>query len=339
MTNSTNKSGSFYLRETGEIRDVYQIFLLVECPVHVINIILLLMAPNLIFSSKTLVNLNLKMTIASYFLAGVLMSISRLAWLICDLFWVPIDQMEILMYSRFVFQTSIAAHLFVLSAERAIATCRSKQYEQNSCYPVIILCCILTYPYSLLQLYSKYNFEKGREINVVLYLGAAVVSFLILMIVYRVNKKKVKERRFKGPISEAYQVRENIRTSRLLLKIFIIFSFFVGLSTYFLLRFSASLTDPKQKWVTITNGFLYDMLISTGTTTTTIVFLHFLIPDETQKKWSHILHLSCYNHNVTPESKRLRFKSIHGVDVDVGNGTAEEEARVYFSQLSQAWKL
>ncbi|PIC26563.1 hypothetical protein B9Z55_019104 [Caenorhabditis nigoni] len=179
----------------------------------------------------------------------------------------------------------------------------------------------LQYPYSLLQLYSKYNFEKGREINVVLYLGAAVISFLILMIVYRVNKKKVKERRFKGPISEAYQVRENIRTSRLLLKIFIIFSVFVGLSTFFLLRFSASLTDPKQKWVTITNGFLYDMLISTGTTTTTIVFLHFLIPDETQKKWSHILHLPCYNRNVTPESKRLRFKSIHGVDVDVGNGT------------------
>ncbi|PIC26564.1 hypothetical protein B9Z55_019104 [Caenorhabditis nigoni] len=281
------------------------------------------------------------MTIASYFLAGVLMSISRLAWLICDLFWVPIDQMEILMYSRFVFQTSsnvfpllhhsdltshshpfpVAAHLFVLSAERAIATCRSKRYEQNSCYPVIIFCCIFTYPYSLLQLYSKYNFEKGREINVVLYLGAAVISFLILMIVYRVNKKKVKERRFKGPISEAYQVRENIRTSRLLLKIFIIFSVFVGLSTFFLLRFSASLTDPKQKWVTITNGFLYDMLISTGTTTTTIVFLHFLIPDETQKKWSHILHLPCYNRNVTPESKRLRFKSIHGVDVDVGNGT------------------
>ncbi|CAL2044786.1 unnamed protein product [Caenorhabditis brenneri] len=279
------------------------------------------------------------MTIASYFLAGVLMSISRLSWLISDLFWVPIAQMEIMMYSRFVFQTSIAAHLFVLSAERAIATCRSKRYEQNSCYPVIILCCILTYPYSLVQLYSKYNFQKGREINVIMYLGAAVLSFLILLIVYRVNKKKVKERRFKGPISEAYQVRENIRTSRLLLQIFIMFSLFVGSSTFFLLKFSASLTDPSKKWVTITNGFLYDILVSIGTTCTTLIFLQFLIPDETQKKWLHILRLPCGNRNVTPASKRIRFRSIHGVDVEVGNGTAEEEARVYFSQLSLAWKL
>ncbi|KAF1751555.1 hypothetical protein GCK72_018109 [Caenorhabditis remanei] len=328
--NTSSPMGSFYLRETGEIRDVYEIFLLVECPVHVINIILLLAAPSLIFSSKTLVNLNLKMTIASYFLAGVLMSISRLSWLICDLFWVPISSMEILMYSRFVFQTSIAAHLFVLSAERAIATCRSKRYEQNSCYPVIIFCCILTYPYSLIQLYSKYNFQKGREINVVMYLGAALVSFLILLAVFRVNKKKVKERRFKGPISEAYQVRENIRTSRLLLQIFVIFSVFVGLSTFFLLRFSASLTDPTKKWVTITNGFLYDMLISTGTTCTTLVFLQFLIPDETQKKWSHILHLPCHNRNVRPESKRIRFRSIHGVDVEVGNGTVSSMSHSRF---------
>lgn len=53
------------------------------------------------------------MTIASYFLAGVLMSMSRLAWLICDLFWVPINTMEILMYSRFVFQTSSNALLLL----------------------------------------------------------------------------------------------------------------------------------------------------------------------------------------------------------------------------------
>ncbi|CBG22738.1 Serpentine Receptor, class T [Caenorhabditis elegans] len=331
--------GSFYLRETGEIRDVYKIFLLVECPFHIVNIFLLLICPNFIFSSKTLVNLNLKMTIASYFLAGVLMSMSRLAWLICDLFWVPINTMEILMYSRFVFQTSIAAHLFVFSIERAIATCLSKRYEQNSSYPVIILSCILTYPYSLIQLYSKYNFEKGREINVVMYGGAGIVSLIILLVVYRVNKKKVKERRFKGPISEAYQVRENIRTSRLLIQIFFIFAFFVGTSTFFLLKFSASLTDPSQKWTTIKNGFMYDILICIGTTCTTTVFLQFLIPDDTLKKWRLKFHLSCQQRSVTPEGKRLRFRSIHGIDVEVGNGTAEEEARVYFTQLSQAWKL
>uniref|UniRef100_A0A1I7T5E1 Serpentine receptor class gamma n=1 Tax=Caenorhabditis tropicalis TaxID=1561998 RepID=A0A1I7T5E1_9PELO len=186
-----------------------------------------------------------------------------------------------------------------------------------------------------------------------MYLGAALVSFIvtfpllspkssdfqILLIVFLVNKKKVKERRFKGPISEAYQVRENIRTSRLLLQIFIIFSFFVGFSTYFLLRFSASLTDPSQKWVTIKNGFIYDMLISIGTTITTLVFLQFLIPDEKLKKWLHILRLPCQHQNVTPASKRIRFRSIHGGEVEVGNGTAEEEARVYFTQLSAAWKL
>lgn len=55
-------SGSFYLRETGEIRDVYKIFLLVECPFHIVNIFLLLICPNFIFSSKTLVNLNLKVS-------------------------------------------------------------------------------------------------------------------------------------------------------------------------------------------------------------------------------------------------------------------------------------
>ncbi|EGT60273.1 hypothetical protein CAEBREN_31347 [Caenorhabditis brenneri] len=96
------------------------------------------------------------------------------------------------------------------------------------------------------------------------------------------------------------------------------FSVFVGSSTFFLLKFSASLTDPSKKWVTITNGFLYDILVSIGTTCTTLIFLQFLIPDETQKKWLHILR----------EGRR-----------EDAMNRAEEEARVYFSQLSLAWKL
>ncbi|CAI2353872.1 unnamed protein product [Caenorhabditis sp. 36 PRJEB53466] len=336
---TTVSEGSFYLRETGEIREVYEVLLLSECPFHVLNILMLLVSPFFIFSSKTLANINLKIIILSYTLAGLLMSISRLSWLVCDLFWVPIDTMEVFMYSRFVFQTSISAHLFVFSAERAIATWRSKRYEQNSCFPAIILCCALTYPYALFQLYSKYCFTKGREINVLMIVAFSVFSLLTTTVVLVTNKKKAKHRRWKGPISEAYQVRENIRTSRLLLQVFAIGVFFVGLGCFFLLRFSASLTDPSKNWSTITNGFVYDMLVAVGTSCTTSVFLQFLIPDQLQKKLFPSIRAACNQQIVTPATKkRTKFRSIHGGDVEIGAGTAEEEARVYFSQLSIAWK-
>uniref|UniRef100_A0A8R1HNN6 Uncharacterized protein n=1 Tax=Caenorhabditis japonica TaxID=281687 RepID=A0A8R1HNN6_CAEJA len=284
-------------------------------------------------------NINLKIIIVSYFMAGLSMSIARLCWLICDLLWVPIETMEIFMYLRLVFQTSVSAHLAVFSAERSIATCRSKRYEQNSGAPLILFGCFLTYPYSFFQLYSKYHFANGREINVIMIAVLSLLSFLITTIVLVANKKKVKERRFKGPISEAYQMRENIRTSRLLLQVFITAAIMVGASCYFLLRFSASLKDPTKTWTTIINGFIYDMLVSIGTTCTTFIFLSYLVPGDKKTFLLHILHLSHRRKQVAPSTKRASFRSIHGVDVEIGSKTAEEEARVYFTQLSAAWKV
>lgn len=42
---------------------------------------------------------------------------------------------------------------------------------------------------------------------------------------------------------------------------------------------------------------------------------------KSKTNYFEISDLSCQQRSVTPEGKRLRFRSIHGIDVEVGNGT------------------
>ncbi|CAB3398305.1 unnamed protein product [Caenorhabditis bovis] len=326
------------MRKTGDIRSTYEIFLISECPIHIINLLIILATPRFLFSNRALIHKNLKLLIISYLLGAFCLSTSRLAWLVLELLWTPIEIMEIFMYLRFVFQSSLSAHLFALTAERVTATITSKRYERNSCHIFIIFCCFLTYPFALLLLYSKYHFEKGRELNVAMTAICSLGAFSVMLVVLYINKKRLKERRFMSKISEAYQIRENIRTSRLLLNAFLIGLVFLGLGSFFVLRFSATLNDPNRDWETITNGFLYDILVSTGTTIGSFVFLHYMIPDDTMQRINRALNCPCTstNHGVAPNDKRLSFKNINGINVEVGV-SAEEEARVYFSQLSKSW--
>ncbi|CAI5450908.1 unnamed protein product [Caenorhabditis angaria] len=338
MTTPTGSTlGSFYLRETGEIRNIYVKYLFSEMPVHVFNIFIIFFTFYFIFSKKVLIHMNLKIVITSYSLTALFLSIFRLTWLICDVFWVPLNIMEFFMFGRFIFQSSISAHLFVLSTERVIATVNANNYEHKSCSFFIVFWCLMTYPYSGVLLYSKYCIENGRQLNILTTIVCSGGSLIAMLIVYFVNKKQVDARRWKSKVSEAYQIRENIRTSRILMQMFGVGSIFLASACFFVLKFSTALLGDN-KYDIIFNGYMYDILVSVGSTIESFLFLYYILPESQRRKVLRRMDLSHYRHRksitITPTVVKLKFKNIHGIDVEVGANSGND----YFKQLSTAWK-
>ncbi|CAD6186647.1 unnamed protein product [Caenorhabditis auriculariae] len=312
--------GSYHMRKPGEVRIVYELFLILECPVHALHILCILLLLPVIFSAS-LIHRNLKVIILSYISACFGTSVCRTAWLICEYKQVEVVTMDVFMYIRTLLQNVVAAHLFVISAERLVATWQSQSYEHGSSFGFVLFASFLTYPLAVFLLYSKYNWSSGREINVTVMVLFGSVSIIATAYVYFRNVSMLEKHRWTN-ISRNYQMRENVRMSKVFLPVFITGIVLFGVSSIFLLRFSSAIRIGDE-WTAIVNGFIFDVIVA-STSLLLSGLLLFLTLDANRLFTSCgrkiRLNLAKRRASVRPNSSQrsISFRDFRGKTVQVG---------------------
>ncbi|EYC08675.1 hypothetical protein Y032_0065g3678 [Ancylostoma ceylanicum] len=229
---------------------------------------------------------------------------------------------------------SVCINMVLLSVERLAATVRSTTYEHES--NLIIICTVIIFMWTSLSILTcvLYHFKGLDGPNPTTDQSIAFaciictsVAIVITSLVHRHNFRNWKKRRCLMRFSECYQVRENIKTSRIINHIFISFSilFTIGVAFYaFYLLVSIN-------GLYLLFGFVFDIV----TCSPSIVIPLIVIFAEERLNRRVAQQLQKYVQNKINAAPPVTLKDLEGKTINIAK---ELHPQTYFQQLDQAWR-
>ncbi|KAL6736607.1 hypothetical protein Aduo_006940 [Ancylostoma duodenale] len=228
---------------------------------------------------------------------------------------------------------SVCINMVFLSLERLTATVRSTTYEHES--NLAVICTVIIFMWTSLSILTcvLYHFKgldgKNPTTDQSIALACIIctsIAIVITTLVHRHNFRNWKKRRCLMRFSECYQVRENIKTSRIINRIFISFSplFTIGVVFYgfYLLVSINSLY--------LLFGFVFDIV----TCSPSIVIPLIVISAEERLNRRVVQQLQRYIQNKISATSPVLLKDLEGKTVNIAK---ELHPQTYFQQLEQAW--
>ncbi|CAJ0581296.1 unnamed protein product, partial [Mesorhabditis spiculigera] len=223
-----------------------------------------------------------------------------------------------------------ALHMLLLAGERLLATAKSKTYETERHHSVFIVAISIMWIASIIMMFYLKNGKITQYIFAGLYAVSDLIAIMLMLIVNRLNYHNFVAKQGTLEISEGYQIRENVSTSMLLNRAFVVMVIMTlsGLTSYFgYIYFENELYRRVF-------GFLFDVTVALPTV---VIPMMLLVGNEKMRKIGKRILKQKTNGRPSPVSHESKT---HYVDFQ-GNKVplrVEDEQAAYFSLYQSQWE-